>query len=85
MGHAFADGMASAIDLAGVLNTYRTRQLLGMYDNLRFRRLHAPPAAEAESKAIRIVWEEVGQCLRDAIGEHADERADEHLPAEPFR
>ena len=82
VGNAFADGMASVIDFGGGLNTYHTRQLVSMYDNLRFHRLHAPSGAEAESEAIRIVWEEVGQCLRDAIGAHVAEHADEHLPAQ---
>ncbi|MDE2786630.1 MAG: hypothetical protein OXL37_08205 [Chloroflexota bacterium] len=85
MGNAFADGMASVIDFGGGLNAYHTHRLVSMYDNLRFRRLHAPSGAEAESEAIRIVWEEVGQCLRDAIGAHANEPVDEHLPAEASR
>ena len=85
VGNAFAGGIASAIDLGGGLNVHHTHQLVSMYDNLRFRRLHAPSSAEAESEAIRIVWEEVGQCLRDAIGAHASDRVDEHLPADPSR
>lgn len=79
VGNAFTDGMASVVDFGGVLNTYHTRQLVSMYDNLRLHRLHALSGPEAESEAIRIVWNEVGQCLRDAIGAHVAEGIDEHL------
>ena len=82
LGNAFVDGMASAVDFGGALNTYHARQLISVYDNLRFHRLHALSAPEAEAESIRIVWDEVGQCLRDAIGAHATEGIDENLPGE---
>ena len=82
VGHAFSDGIATAVDLGGVLNTYNAHQLARVYAYLRLQRLNAPSGPEAETEAIRIVWHEVGQYLRDAIGAHATQADDENMPAE---
>ena len=85
VGHAFTDGMARVVDLGGVLNDYHAGELVRMYDGLRIRRLNAPTGPEAETETVRIVWDEVGQCIRNAIGAFEAEGSDEHLPVEQLR
>ena len=82
VGHAFADGMARVVDFGGALNDYHADELVRMYDGLRIRRLDAQSGAEAETETVRIVWDEVGQCIRNAIGAFEAENSDEHLPVE---
>ena len=37
------------------------------------RRLYAETAAEADAEALREIWEDVGDCLYDAMGEYSIE------------
>ena len=79
VGHAFTDGMARVVDFGGALNDYHADELVRMYDGLRIRRLNIPSGVEPEAETVRIVWGEVGQCIRNAIGAFEAEGSDEHL------
>ncbi len=82
VGHGFTDGMARIVDFGGALDDYYVDELVRIYEDLRVRRLGAPSGPEAEAETVRIVWDEVGQCIRNAIGVFESEGSDEHLPAE---
>lgn len=85
VGHAFTDGMARVVDLGGVLIDYPAGELIRMYDGLRIRRLDSVSGPEAETEIVRMVWDEVGQCIRSAIGAFEAEGSAEHLPVEQIR
>ena len=82
VGGAFTDGMARVVDFGGVLNDYHSDELVRMYDGLRARRLAAPSGVETETDTVRVIWDEVGQCIQNAIGAFEAEDSGEHLPAE---
>ena len=82
VGRGFTDGMARIVDFGGALDDYHIDELVRIYEGLRVRRLGAPSGLEAEAETVRIVWDEVGQCIRNAIGVFESEVSDEHLPAD---
>ena len=82
LGNAFTGGMARIIDCGGTLDDDHVEELVRIYEGLRARRLGAPSGPEAEAETVRIAWDEVGQCIRNAIGVFESEGSDEHLPAE---
>ena len=82
VGRAFTHGMARVVDFGGALNDYHADELVRMYDGLRARRLAAPSGVEAETDTVRASWDEVGQCIQNAMGAFEAEDSGEHLPAE---
>ena len=85
LGNSFTDGMARIVDFGGALDDYHAEELVRIYEVLRVRRMGAPSGPEAEAETVRIAWDEVGQCVRKAIGVFESEGSDEHLPAEQVR
>ena len=85
LGNAFTDGMARIVDFGGTLDDYHVEELVRIYEGLRVRRTGAPSGPEAEAETVRIAWDEVGQCVRNAIRVFESEGSDEHLPAEQVR
>ncbi len=82
VGHAFADGMARVVDFEGGLDDYPAGDLAKMYNGLRRRRLDSLSGSDAEAQTVRMVWEEVGRSVRNAIGSFESEGSDGHLPTE---
>ena len=82
VGHALADGMARVVDFGGALDDYHAEDLVKMYNGLRMRRRDSLSGFDAEAQTVRVVWEEVGQSVRNAIGSFEAEGSDGHAPTE---
>ena len=62
------EGMARVLDIGGTLNQYDAEDWMEIYRGMRARRRARPTGPEAQAEAIRQVWLNVGQHLRDAMG-----------------
>ena len=71
---SFFEGMARVMDIGGTLNQCDADDLIRIHRALRARRLAEPSGIEAETEAIRKVWDDVGGCIHDAMGGFSREK-----------